>query len=156
MNFPDILHVRIAELETNLPVSGIALLVTLKALRKNDYGIGPKISDQDGKVEFTKQDCDQAIKLSQQMFVMDYAGDLSSCGSSVEISVHPPDAISRMIQQYEANPVFWGSGLIDPVGLFVALREVRNADFLPTRITVHEDELLGRSEVEIYLEKRPV
>src|SRR5438874_13257060 len=100
MRFPDKLTVTARNRATGLPANGVAIVLVLFATRKNDYYIGPLIANEDGQVEFTRVDCEAAIKRAQEVFVMDYSGDLDSCQPFIEVRLHSPDQIQTMIQQY--------------------------------------------------------
>jgi hypothetical protein len=154
MNFPDCLRIRVVETVTRTAISNVALTLRLKAPQKNDYFIGPLVTDESGMIEVLRTECLRTIETDQRMFVMDYSGDLASCGPLMELSLHSPEEIARMIRQFEQMPSFWGAGFIEPDKLFSALRTVDNAMFLPAHIFLHEDELLQSTEIEFNLQRR--
>jgi len=151
MKFPESLLIRALDTASGLPISNVALCMILKATHKNDYCVGPKITDDNGEVRFFRADCEASIQRAQEMFVMDYVGDLASCGSRIEIRLHLPEAISRMIQQFNQMPDFWGRGFLEADHLHRALREARNARYEPMSVSVHQDDLLVVPDVCIHL-----
>ena len=154
MKFPDTLTIVARNRDTGLPAEGLAIVLVLFAERKNNYTVGPLISNSSGEVNFTRAECEFAIKRAQEMFIMDYHGDLESCRPMIEVSLHPPEHIKRMRQQYEASPDFWGRGFQDPKRLFTDLQKVKNADYELTRITATEAQLLTNPQLELPLVKR--
>src|ERR1700674_2557290 len=108
MKFPDTLTILARDRDTGQPVRDVAIVLVLFAVRKNDYYVGPVITDENGQVRFTRAECESAIKRAQEMFIMDYHGDLASCRPVIEVSLHPPERIKGMRQQFESAPDFWG------------------------------------------------
>jgi len=153
MLFPEVLTVRVVEAESQLPVPEVALILVLKALRKNDYYVGPIITGREGRAEFTRALCERTILRAQEMFVMDYAGDLSSCGPIADLSLHRPDHIARMIQQYDAAPQFWGRAFEDARTLFRRLRSVENARFESAHVKLQDSEIVKRPELSMALKR---
>ena len=155
MRFPDTLAIVARDRYTGLPARGVAIVLELFAEQKNNYTVGPLISNGRGEVEFTRAECEFAIKRTQEMFIMDYQGDLESCRPVIEVSLHPPDYIRGMRQQYETSPDFWGRAFRDPNRLFAELEKVRNADYELARITATEAQILGdQPQLELPLVKR--
>lgn len=153
MVFPDILTVEVIERGTTSPVADIALVLVLKASQKNDYYVGPIITNRDGRAEFTRTVCEQAIARAQEMFIMDYTGDLSSCKPTADLRTHRPEQIARMIQQYEASPQFWGRAFDNAPALFRRLKSVKNADFESTQLTLKDVDIVARPEISIAVQK---
>ena len=154
MRFPDKLTVTARDRDTSLPVKDVAIVLVLFAKHKNDYYVGPLIADEKGRAEFARADCEFAIERAQEMFLMDYHGDLESCRPIIEVSLHPPERIEGMRQQYESAPEFWGRGFHDPKGLFADLQKVRNADFEPAKITATEEQILTNPQLVLPLVKK--
>ena len=154
MNFPELITVIATDTATATPVPNVALVLELKAKFKNNYSVGPVITDSSGKAKFTRHACELAIDRAQQMFVMDYSGDLRSCLPPAKICLHPPDCIAAMIRNYKDDPEFWGLGFEDPVGLFNALRSIRNPDFLPSSLSLSEEVVLSHPSVVLPLQRR--
>jgi hypothetical protein len=154
MRFPDAVTVVARDRDTGLPAEGVAIVLVLFAKQKNNYTVGPLISNESGEANFTRAECEFAIKRAQEMFIMDYQGDLESCRPMIEVSLHSPEHIERMRQQYETSPDFWGRGFHDPKRLFTDLQSVKNADYELTRITATEAQVLTNPQLELPLVKR--
>lgn len=153
MKFPEELTSTAIDSDTKQLIPGVALILMLQATVKNDYFVGPVITDEDGQAVFARIACQKAIDASQKMFVMDYSGDLESCKPVAHINLHDPDSITRMISQFESDPLFWGSGFDAPELLFSALRRVRNSAFRKASITLTETEMAERSTALIFLKQ---
>ena len=151
MRFPDNVTVVARDRETGRSVKDIAIVLILFAMQKNDYYVGPLITNGNGQVEFSRAKCNFAIKRAQEMFVMDYAGDLESCRPVIEVRLHSPKHIQGMLQQYRQSPDFWGRAFPDPVGFFAALAAARNGDYADSRITATEEHLFRNPELVLPL-----
>jgi hypothetical protein len=154
MRFPDRLTIIARDRGTGLPAKGVAIVLVLFAARKNDYYVGPLIANDNGQVEFTRAQCEAAIKRAQEMFLMDYAGDLESCRPVIEVRLHSPEQIETMLQQYRQSPDFWGKGFPDPQRLFADLQNVTNTDYEHARITATEEQLLTNPQLELLLVRK--
>ena len=85
MKLPEALNVTLLERGTNLPVEGLAVILRLFATRKNDYIMGPAISNLSGQVRFQRDECERSVIADQQMFVMDYGDDIQNCRPYLDI-----------------------------------------------------------------------
>lgn len=106
MRFPHKVVITAIDSDTGCAIPEVAFVLALRAQEKNDYFVGPFITDRDGRAEFTKEVCEKEIERTKQMFIMDYAGDLASCGTNAELRLQPPANIAGMISQYEVEPAF--------------------------------------------------
>lgn len=154
LKFPDKVAITAIDSDTGKAVPTVALVLALRPRRKNDYCVGPIITDESGHSEFTRGACERTIDRAKEMFVMDYAGDLESCIPEVDIRLHPPDNIAGMISQYEAAPDFWGCAFDNPQELFSALRLAENSYFEPFHLAVTECKLLDTPEILCCLTRR--
>jgi len=150
MKFPDVLSIRVAECGTQLPVPNAAFVLILKGL-KNDYYIGPTITDDNGTCSFTRAGCEEAISIAQSMFIMDYSGTLLDCKPVAELRMHSPEHIASMIRQFRSNPEFWGTPFKNPQEFFHALEKTTNYAFEPFHTVVTESEMRVHPEVKIEL-----
>lgn len=121
--FPKEIRIRIVDASRRNPVPGVPVLLMLVAERKNDYPVGPLISDQAGRVVFTRSQMTESITLNQKHFPMDYAGKLDEC-SVVEIRILGRDGIHRLL---DANRL-WGA----------AIPEFQLSDDLQSKLLVAE------------------
>jgi hypothetical protein len=153
LKFPDKLIINAIDADTDSEISGVAFVLWLKAEKKNDYFVGPVITNSQGQAMFTRSACERSIARAQEMFLMDYTGDLNSCKPTADLQLHPPANISAMISQYEGAPSFWGNAFDDPQELFRELRTVRNSLFEPFQLAVKEADILERPTVSCLLRR---
>jgi hypothetical protein len=153
MMFPEKVTVVVRDRETGLSVNGVAILLMLFAARKNDYSVGPFITDEHGAVNFTRAECEFTIKQAREMFLMDYNNSLGECRPFVDIQLHPHELVEGMIRQYRAAPKFWGLGFPDPERLFAALENVKNAEYAQSTIRATEAQLLAQPHLELLLSR---
>jgi hypothetical protein len=123
-------------------------------VRKNNYFVGPVITDHAGRAEFTKTECEFSIQRSQELFLMDYEGDLDCCRPRMEARLHPHERIEVMLRQYRGHPQFWGKAFRDPERLFQALRSARNRDYADAAVTASEDDLLANPSVLLLVSRK--
>ncbi len=147
MEFPSLLTVKAISATDKLPIPRVAIVLELIAKIRNNYPVGPSITDGAGIVRFSRDDCHKSIKKSQAMFIMDYSGDLRDCAPRLVVRLLPPDNIAKMIKNFEQAPEFWGQSFDNPVELFAQLRTVRNAEFEVARMDVPEHRILADSEI---------
>ena len=95
--FPEQKTFQFVETSSNRPISNLAVLLTLLAHRKDDYHIGPAITDSNGIVVFTRTDCLKEIDISKTMFIMDYSSTLEQCLPKIVIEVMSKQAIDALI-----------------------------------------------------------
>lgn len=151
MEFPPLVTIKAINAADKLPIPRVAIVLELIAKIRNNYPVGPSISDGSGIVRFSRDDCEKSIKSSQSMFIMDYSGSLKDCEPRLVVRLLPPDNISTMIKNYERSPDFWGRGFDNPVELFTQLRTVRNAEFEAARMEVPERQILVDPNLEFTL-----
>lgn len=154
MKFPEQVTLTAFDVETGREIPEIAFVLVLRARQKNDYFVGPVITDRSGKASFTRGACERAIARAQEMFVMDYAGDLLSCKPVADLRLHSPENIATMISQYETAPNFWGKAFDDPQSMFPALQSARNALFEPLNLTLQENDIIEHPEVLCFLKRK--
>ena len=64
---------------TDGPIRGLIVFFVLRSTVKNDFTIGPLLTDVRGEVILTKEIFDRVIHLEKEDFPMDYDGDLGDC-----------------------------------------------------------------------------
>ena len=154
MMFPDQVTVTVKERISSLAVPEVAIVLILKAVNKNDYYVGPFISDDIGRITISRRDCEMAISRAQEMFIMDYQGDLSACRSQAQFQLHDPAAIETMVRQYESLPSFWGRAFDNPEVLMTALKTVKNSEFMASSMEVPDAALIVEPNVTLFLDKK--
>ncbi len=154
MKFPDTLTVLAINSESGMPIANLAFVIILKARRKNDYCVGPVSTNEEGRANVSRIDCERTIARNQEMFIMDYQDDLSACKPFAEVRLHLPQHIEVMISQYESQPVFWGSAFDDPQSMMADMRRARNSEFEPASRTVSESDLAADPVVTFFLKRK--
>lgn len=153
MEFPDELTVRVLDAASGRPVENVSFLLVLKAPVKNDYAVGPLITSQDGIIRISREECERAIRRAQEMFIMDYSGDLPTCANVAELKLQPPSTITNMITQFEEAPDFWGMAFDHPQDLISRMRQIQNSIFRPVSVPVIEEAIRQNPEIQVFLTK---
>ena len=128
--FPDKICIRFVDTDKREPVAGLVCKLTLFAAAKNNYYVGPKITDALGQVCFMLGELVQMIELSWRLSGMDYQSPLEDCSSTVEIRTLAYQEIGPMIKTNKE----WGVNV--PEFLFTAgfvsqLRKSSNKRYIP-------------------------
>lgn len=148
MKLPNVLSISARDSERKMPIPNLAFVMVLKSL-KNDYYIGPALTGTNGVCVFTRHDCERSISAAQNMFVMDYSGDLSDCKPPIEVRLHYPENINTMIRQYRTSPEFWGMPFDNPTELFQSLETAANGLYEPFQKFYSEEELFRNADLEV-------
>lgn len=98
MNFPEKVTFRLINNNTQRPVSNIAVSLILYAHKKNNYYVGPKISDSEGLLSFENKDCIKEINSSKSFYLMDYVSSLEECLPKVSIKIKPRKEIEFAVE----------------------------------------------------------
>ncbi len=106
-NLPNEFKFKITEAETGLPINNLAVLMRLFAHKKNDYFIGPKLTNREGVSTFLKSECLNEIESAKKMFLMDYASTLAECLPKVSIQILSEEQILKLISIRRKNRKFW-------------------------------------------------
>src|SRR5580700_4219677 len=154
MNFPDKLTVIVRDRQTGLPIGQVAVRMELFAAHKNNYSVGPSVTDEKGQVVFTRAACELAIKRAKEMFLMDYHSNLGECRPFVGVSRHLAERVEGMIRQYKDAPHFRGLGSDDPERTIAVLQNVKNADYASALVRASEHEIMSHPQLELLLSKK--
>ena len=86
--FPEIATVQLVSGRPPVPLclAGVVCAVRLTATAKNDYQLGPFVSDADGIVRITRDTCLAFVEAEHDSGLMDYAG-VEQCDARVQIRV---------------------------------------------------------------------
>lgn len=96
--FPEIIRIKICDVDTGKPIEKIVLKIRLYANHKNDYNFILPPSDQNGCIEVKKAWLEEEIRKEQALFVMDYASDLNDCKPEVSLIVLDNTSLDRAIE----------------------------------------------------------
>lgn len=97
LHFPKELVIRVIDEVTGLSVSDIAITLTLYAARKNNYDLGPALSDATGTIVIARAWVEKAIFGIKSFFLMDYDSTMQQCYSHITLRVDSPEDIRKAI-----------------------------------------------------------
>lgn len=83
-------------------ISNVIITVHLFARRKNDFYLGPFVSDKSGKVKITQRELVNEIQATISTGIMDYSS-AETCFPFIEIFVNPPEDIDRALNAREKH-----------------------------------------------------
>jgi len=97
MKIPQKIKIKILEKISLLPVPGVYFEIELIAQFKNNYFIGPFITDSFGESIITKDIIIQQINRDKDFYMMDYASDIDDCDDEIIIHVLSGESIRQKI-----------------------------------------------------------
>lgn len=89
--------IRILFTDNKIPIMNLLVTLVLRVKIKNNYYIGPLISNDKGVIEVTQQELELEIKQAQSDFIMDYAGSLSDC-EEIELKINDIEELKKMVE----------------------------------------------------------
>jgi len=154
MNFPEQVTFKLIDKRTKRPVKNIAISLILYAHKKNDYYVGPKISDKEGIIYFKREECIKEIESSRSFYLMDYLSTLEQCLPKISIKIKPKEelkfAVKNMRQCRDIYRDYW-----DYSEEFLKQLEAVNNAFYQSKIyNFSESDLWQNKILEIELEKK--
>ena len=153
MKFPNKVTFKLIDKETKKPIFNIATLLVLYAHRKNNYSVGIMISDENGFVHFTENDCLKEIENSKTMFLMDYSSDLEDCLPKVSLEIMADQQIKRVIKERRENREIFSKYWDCSEEFLQRLEKVDNSLYMPKSYDFTEADLWEEKVLEIQLEK---
>ena len=95
---PDKIRVRLVKpRQLDLPVDNILLYIKTHASHKNDFELGPFVSDKDGIITISKSDLDNEVAATYDSGLMDYSS-IDSNFSFVELRLYNQIEIDKLIE----------------------------------------------------------
>ena len=95
---PDKVTVRLIKpRQQDFPVDNILLYIKTYARHKNDFCLGPFVSDQEGIISITKNEIEREVTATYESGLMDYSG-IENCFTFVELRLYDQDEIDKMIK----------------------------------------------------------
>jgi hypothetical protein len=95
---PEKVVLRLVDSESNpLRVANVLFLVHTFAKRKNDFTLGPFVTDEEGVVTITKRDLLAEATAHYESGLMDYDA-IENCQPSVEIAAMEPSEIEKALE----------------------------------------------------------
>lgn len=149
LKFPQVLEIRVLDVETRHPVPKIGLMLTIFATRKNNYHLA-KVTDGTGKVRVNRSEIRESIRIDQELFPMDYASSLEECYAEIEVKVCNSEEVKRAVSAME---MFSSVTKIDD-GLVHGFKNNSNENYVPTSQRIRFDELKGEVCMEFFIQRR--
>lgn len=87
-------------------VQRLIVFLVLHSAAKNDFTIGPLVTDMEGEIILTRAVVDKEIELNKKEFPMDYDGDLNDCdllSVIVESRADLEERVKRLMKYYPEN-----------------------------------------------------
>jgi hypothetical protein len=114
--------VRFVEEDTGRPVPNIAITLTLYARKKNDYHLGPNLSEPSGTITIDRDWVKKSVEANINFFLMDYYSTMEDCYPYVGLEVMSADDIDRAIAAMELY-----SGVTQELGVAPSISDLKNA-----------------------------
>ncbi len=156
MNLPEKITFRLLNSKTKKPIFNIAASLILYAHKKNNYYVGPKISDTKGIISFGKKECIKEIDNSKKLYMMDYVSTLEECLPKISVKIKPIKeinlAVKNMRQLRDIYEKYWDCS----EGHLNALSSVDNDKYIIRTYDYHESLLLKEKNkiIDIELEEK--
>ena len=135
--FPNTLAIQLVDELMGNPISKIAVTLTIFAQSKNDYHVGPPLSNREGIIFVKHNWIKNAIDNIRNSFIVDYTSTLEQCLSDIRIKVMSIDEINRAISAMKLYGIEKGSAEI--AHNISDLKNANNKDFEPQEISVRLD-----------------
>ncbi|MES9964916.1 MAG: hypothetical protein ABW116_15410 [Candidatus Sedimenticola sp. 20ELBAFRAG] len=107
-------------------VQRLIVFLVLHSTTKNDFTIGPLMTDEKGEIILTKDVVDKVISQNKEEFPMDYDGSLSDCdllSVIVESRFDLEERVKRLMKYYPDNADILLELLKDAANSEVGLRK---------------------------------
>lgn len=95
--FPEVIRIKVYDIESKIPIEHLALKIRLYAKHKNDYNFILPLSDKDGQIYLTREWLEKKVQKERELFIMDYASDLSDCELKISVKVLDKMGLERAI-----------------------------------------------------------
>ncbi len=142
---PDALHVRLRA--NGVPVSGLFVLVRVKAARKNDFSSLHGPSGADGRVTATRERIVAEAGRDAQLFLMDYGHPEADAAGELEVTPLDRQATERALAAYELFRAVteFPAGYSEALGRSLAALE----RLAPARLTAEVEVIGGNMAVRV-------
>lgn len=132
LHLPGKLRLTILDAETELPVAGIAVALTVFAREKNDYHLGLPISDAKGRIQVTSDWVQKGAQFARDLLISDYATPLRECKADVDLEIMSVPEIEQAVSAMRIYGLESGAP-----GIAQTVRELqmaRNQDYKPRKV----------------------
>ncbi len=148
---PDEIHVTVVDEDGN-PVPNIVLLLTAMVGRKNDYGIGPKLTDEEGRAAFLRSELEDKIRIEKQHFPMDYAAGIEDV-YAIRIGAFLGTEIGPLVRIRE----MWGQSIPEvklSAEMRTAIENSSNKDYEGPEIRIRESQFEPITQAAVVLRRK--
>jgi hypothetical protein len=95
---PDKITVKLVkQRQQDIPVDNILLYIKTHARHKNDFYLGPFVSDKNGVITITKNDLDNEVTATYESGLMDFSS-IENSFTFVELRLYDQNEIDKMIE----------------------------------------------------------
>lgn len=150
MKFPKKINLKIIERDTSLPVSNIALKLTIYAKEKNNYRILLPVTDKNGEVFLAKEWIETEIEKHRNLFISDYSSNLEMCNDIVDIIIMDDEELKRAV---EGSRNF-KKALKYSIKFIRDLSNAKNDLFISKKVSIDVKTVKSNSQVTIELTKK--
>jgi hypothetical protein len=154
MRLPEKVTIRIIDRKAKNPVTNIAVSLVLYAHKKNDYYVGPRISDREGLIIFERDDCIKEIDNSKKFYLMDYASTMEQCLPKISVKIKPKgeleNAVKKMRQLRDVYQDYWDCS----EEYLKSLEYADNNKYVAKTYDFLESDLWQNKIIQIELERR--
>ena len=155
MNFPKEVNFKLVDQLSTQPVRNLAVLLRLHAHRKNDYYVGPILSDDKGLAVFTQNSCLKEIENSQNFFIMDYDSNLEECLPKVTLEIMKVERLQLAMDQIKKYGEFYGKYWDCSESFLNRLENTDNDLYLSDSFIFEEAQLHQAGPIVIEVRRKP-
>lgn len=106
MKFPKKIIVTLISSATKRPISNLAVFLEIRAARKNNYDIGPRLTDDAGHVIFTEDEVKSDIEWTLKEWIMDYSSKYEECFSDFCVCLPNVENVKRSLDLLKSYKKF--------------------------------------------------
>lgn len=158
MKFPKELKLIFKDKTSKKPIDNIAVRAILHAKEKNDYNVGPYLSNKSGIIIIKRNDLLREIKASKSFFLMDYKSDLEDCSDVITLEILSNENITSFLKDYtEFKDIYKGSWDYSKYFLNKVENCVnRNYFIQPVIVAIDLTKIKKSDSIDIYLTLRRI
>lgn len=153
MDFPEQITFRSIDKKTKKSVGNIAVSLILYAHKKNDYYVGPKVTNAEGVVYFKIDECIKEIENSKKFYLMDYLSTLEQCLPKISIKIKSEEelklAVKKMRELRDIYQGYWDCS----EEFLKQLESTNNAFYQSKTYGFSESDLWQNKIIEIEIER---
>jgi hypothetical protein len=142
--FPDVIRIKIIDIDTGSPIPKIVVKINIFAKYKNNYNFILPISDNHRIIEITKDWLNQEINKISSLFIMDYSSSLTDCEPKFEFRICSTEEVNRALKAQ----IFYKNSLDITQKFIEQLSLVDNFKYQPLTqmIELHGEKIIDTNE----------